>query len=279
MHPSPGSWQVSLRQWCALIASLLVGCSSGPSPDPAPPDAFPSVVLNSHDPAARHSGFTVVDATPSELHGLPLDQPALIWLGGYDNATCSLSTNDAEVRRHFADHSLATDSRVYGYYLADEPNADGSCPSASTQVRQRAVLIRYLDPNPRHITLANIDDPRLFAAFRDSVDVLATDPYPCPTDGACDWSLIPSRIAQLRAAGVVRYMGMLQAFSGGNWRWPTADELERMIGQWRRSDWCGAITFSWSYRGARLADHPELLAVLQRFNADLPTPAEPCFGP
>jgi hypothetical protein len=44
-----------------------------------------------------------------------------------------------------------------------------------------------------------------------------------------------------------------------------------MIMQWRMSDWCGALTFSWSYLGGSLPDHTDLVAVLNDFNAHRPS--------
>ena len=62
---------------------------------------------------------------------------------------------------------------------------------------------------------------------------------------------------------------MLQAFSYGKWRMPTAVELTRMIGQWDQSRWQGEQTFAWSYQGWSLASHPNLLAVLKSLNLGL----------
>ncbi|WP_433503766.1 hypothetical protein ACQP04_29340 [Pseudonocardia halophobica] len=259
----------------ACFPLAVAGCA-GPSAE-APPSTFLSAVLNTHDPSATGYGFTVLDATPQELAAVGRPERALIWLGGYDDVSCSFVWSDDDVRAAFARYKLASDPRTVGYYLADEPNSDGRCPIASDQVRRRAELVRSLDPDRSHFTLVNVDNPDLFAAFRDAADVLATDPYPCTARHGCDWSLIPAFIARLRAARIPRYVAMLQAFSGEQWRWPTAPELQRMIDQWRSSDWCGAITFSWAYSGGRLADHPDLLAVLDRFNAELPQPARPCW--
>ncbi|NIH80849.1 hypothetical protein [Amycolatopsis viridis] len=191
-----------------------------------------------------------------------------MWLGGYNNQTCTWSWSDAQIAALFDEFRLAGSPRTGAYFLADEPNTAGTCPSAAADVRARARLVRTLDPDPSHFTLANIDDPAQFHAFAGAVDVIATDPYPCRSGQACDWSLIPAYIAALRAAGVHRYLALLQAFGAGKWRWPTAAELEHMIAQWQKSDWGGQITFAWSYGGGRLTDHPELLSVLQRLNAD-----------
>jgi hypothetical protein len=265
-----------------ISAVILVGACLAGTLWPGQPAAgarraqFPSIILDTHDPAAESVGFTTLDATPSELAQLPPGARVLVWLGGYDNSSCTWTTSDSQLRASFDQHGLASDARVAGYFLADEPNTDHHCPGAPGQLRARTALVRSLDPNTRHYALANIDDPDQFAAFQGTVDVLATDPYPCRVGAACDWAQIPSYIARLRAAGVTRYMGFLQAFSGQSWRWPTPTELIHMVDQWRASDWCGAITFSWSYQGQALSDHPQLLKVLAAFNADLPVPPRAC---
>ena len=264
-----------------LLVVLLTGATAfaAPPQPPATAAAFPTVVLNT-DGRAAGDGFTAIDVNPSQLAAVPPGSKALVWLGGYDNETCAFSTSDAQLRDEFARYELAAAPSVLGYFLADEPNSTGGCPAAPQQVRQRSALVRSLDTDVRHITLANIDDPTQFAAFRASADVISTDPYPCTAaSDTCDWSMIPSYIAALRAAGIVRYMGMVQAFSGDNWRWPTANELRMMLDQWRASQWCGMIVFSWSYAGGTLADHDDLRSVLRDFNARPPVPGSSCASP
>jgi hypothetical protein len=256
---------VLLLALCTLQACGAGTAPPGPSRVVARP-AFSSIVLDTADPVTARYGFSDVDVSPSEVGSLGGTQRALVWLGGYDNATCTLVWSDDVIRADFDEYGLARSSRIAGYFLVDEPNTDGNCPAASVQVKARAALVRSLDPDPAHFTLANIDDPGQFGSFRGSVDVMSTDPYPCKIGKPCDWSMIPRYIAQLRRAGVVRYMGMLQAFSAEGWRWPTAAELARMITQWQDSGWCGEITFSWVYRGQQLSDHPDLLALLSRLN-------------
>ncbi|MTD55142.1 hypothetical protein [Amycolatopsis pithecellobii] len=245
---------------------LATACmSSAPSPPPRP---FLTAVLDTGATNTAQYGFQLADVTPAEISAVPPGQEALVWLGGYDNSTCTLSWSDAKVTALFAQFQLAKAPRTGAYFLADEPNSAGNCPSAPADLRARDRLVRSLDPDPRHFTLANIDDPAQFRAFAGSTDVIGTDPYPCLSGRACDWSLIPAYIEALRAAGVHRYVALLQAFGAGMYRWPTALELEHMIAQWQKSDWSGQLTFAWNYAGGRLTDHPDLLAVLQRLNTD-----------
>ena len=269
----------ALRWWVApvLAAALLSGCSAsvqptshpGPSPTPVMRRAAPgflAAMVDTADPVTTRYGYTIAGSTPSQLPDVATGQRALVWLGGYNETHCVWNWSDARIRTEIAMNGLPRSAKVAGYFVADEPNTTGNCPAAAGQVKARSALIRGADPDRAHFTLVNIDDPAQFGAFRDSADMLSTDPYPCHVNRSCDWSQIPRYIAQLRAAGVTRYMGMLQAFSAGDWRWPTAPELERMIAQWQQSDWVGELTFSWSYDGKRLRDHPDLLGVLRRLN-------------
>jgi hypothetical protein len=278
---STGSVRFPTRLLLVLLV-LVSSCTASPDRAPLPPAssrsnaAFFSVVLNTVDPMTAALGFTAVDVTPSQVQQLPENRKGLVWLGGYDRTSCTLATTDDDLRQQFATYHLADDPRVLGYFLADEPNTNHNCPQSAGQLRARTALVHSLDPDPRRFTLTNVDDPDQFTAFKGTVDVLATDPYPCRVGRPCDDHLIPDRIARLRQAGISRYIGILPVFSGGPWRWPTAKELERILDQWRPSDWCGALFFSWTWAGGNLIDHPDLLAVLKSFNAHLPTPARAC---
>ncbi|MEU6372885.1 hypothetical protein [Streptomyces sp. NPDC046909] len=267
------------RRWrprlCALLlAGLLpaatLSCQETSSPGEPSGTAlaggFLSVALNTTDPATARYGYSLADVTPEQVSKIGTGQRALVWLGGYDKKRCVWNWSDTEVRERFERYGLARSPRVAGYFVADEPNTDLNCPLAAADVRDRAALVRALDPDTERFTVVNVDRPEHFAAFRGATDVMSVNVYPCLVGEACDWSKIPRTLDRLREVGVTRYMGMLQAFSFEQWRWPTADELSGMIAQWQRSDWVGQLTFSWEYRGGELADHPELLRVLKRLN-------------
>lgn len=273
-----GRLLVTLVVFLSSCASTADSAPSRGTTTAAPQSSVPffTVLLNTHDPVTADLGFTAVDVTPSQVQLLARNRRGLVWLGGYDRTTCTLVTSDAELRRQFSTFGLAGDPRVLGYFIADEPNTDHNCPQSVGQLRERTALVHSLDATPQRFTLANVDDPAEFAAFKDTVDVLATDPYPCRMGRPCDTKLIPDRVASLRRAGVKRYVAILQAFQGTGWRWPSAQELQQMLGQWRRSDWCGALVFSWTWAGNDLADHPDLLAVLKAFDAHLPTAPRTC---
>lgn len=252
-----------------LLAATLSCQESSPPGEPsdsALAGGFLSVALNTTDPATVRYGYSLIDVTPELVPKIGTGQRALVWLGGYDKERCVWNWSDMEVRERFERYDLARSPRVAGYFVADEPNTNLNCPLAAADVRDRSALVRALDPDTDRFTVVNVDKPEHFAAFRGTTDVMSVNVYPCLVDEPCDWSKIPRIIERLHEVGVTRYMGMLQAFSFEQWRWPTADELTGMIAQWQRSDWLGQLTFSWEYKGGELADRPELLRVLKRLN-------------
>jgi hypothetical protein len=217
----------------------------------------------------RPDGYNLVDVGPYRgvIDALPAGQRALVWIGDYDKGACSFARSDASIRRVLA--SLAGDRKVAGYYIADEaddarPAYGGHCPHVVAQVTARSRLVHRLAPGA--FTYEVVTEPGNFAAFATATDVLGADPYPCLRGAACDWSQIPRYIAALRAAHVARYWGVLQAFSGSGWRYPTPAELRDMIRQWEHSDWQGEQTFAWRFAGHSLVAHPGLLAVLRSLN-------------
>jgi hypothetical protein len=218
----------------------------------------------------RDYGYNLVDLGPyrATIDALPAGERALVWIGNYSLARCAFDMSDASVRHALS--TLAGDPKVAGYYLADEaddalPAYGGHCPHVVTQITQRSRLVHQLAPGT--FTYEVVTEPGNFAAFAHATDVMGADPYPCLRGRPCDWAEIPAYIAALNAAHVPRYWGLLQAFSYGKWRAPTAAELARMIGQWEQSRWQGEQTFSWNYLGWSLASHPGLLVVLKSLNA------------
>ena len=100
----------------------------------------------------------------------------------------------------------------------------------SSRKSRASRLVHQLAPGT--FTYEVVTEPGNFAAFAHATDIMGADPYPCLDGHPCDWAQIPAYIAALNAAHVPRYWAVLQAFSYGQWRSPTAAELARMIGQW-----------------------------------------------
>lgn len=252
--------------------------SPAPHPTASPPAVSPAAApppfryltdLSSGTLAGRY-GFNLVDLGPyrSLIDALPAGERALVWLGGYSDASCAFVTTDAAVRQELP--ALAGDPKVAGYYLADEaddslPAYGGHCPDVAAQIAARSRLVHRLAPGA--FTYEVVTEPGNFAAFGTATDVLGADPYPCLAGRPCDWSRIPRYIAALEAAHVARYWGVIQAFSYQQWRSPTPGELLSMFRQWQRSGWQGEQVFAWDYAGWSLPDHPALLSLLGTLNS------------
>jgi hypothetical protein len=264
-----------------LATVVLATACAGTAPAAASRSRAPAAAVRAHlsyrymtdlpdGAVGRNYGYNLVDLGPyrAAIDALPAGERALVWIGDYSLADCAFDMSDASVRQALA--GLAGDPKVAGYYLADEaddavPAYGGHCRDVVAQMTQRSRLVHQLAPGT--FTYEVVTEPGNFAAFAHATDIMGADPYPCLRGRPCDWAEIPAYIAALKAAHVPRYWALLQAFSYGKWRAPTAAELARMIGQWEQSGWQGEQTFAWSYLGWSLASHPGLLAVLKSLNA------------
>lgn len=258
---------------CGGVSSPAVPASSRSTAPPSKSSSQPLPYRYMTDTAdgavtARY-GYNLVDVGTDKatLDALPAGQQALVWLGGYDTSTCSFVTSDQAVTGELI--LLGGDPKVAGYYLADEaddalPASGGQCPNVAAQVTSRSQLVHKLAPGA--FTYEVVTEPTNFAAFAFATDILGTDPYPCLVGKLCDTSMIPRYVQALHAAHITRFWGVLQAFSSGSWRYPTAPELQMMIGQWQASGWQGEQTFAWKYAGQSLSGHPDLLSVLSTLN-------------
>ena len=248
----------------------------------APP--FRYIYDSDSAPAAVVSnGWNLIDVgSKSSADQLPARARGLIWVGDYDNSSCSWEMTDAELKSHVAE--AAGDPKVFGYFFSDEPNPY-ACPSAPAQHKARTNLIHSIDPRkPTVIVLdsngfkgrATPDSLEQLPLWKGAADVIGLDPYPCYQGSSCDFSWIDKTIHAANAAGL-NYWGVVQAFNDSSWRWPTAAELSHMLDQWAASKETGYMTFAWAWSGNRLSSKPDLLGLLRRFNAG--ASRQPCIVP
>src|SRR5207247_2081002 len=92
------------------------------------------------------AGFTVIDTgtDPGVVSSLPAGRRALVWLGNYDNTTCTWDRSDDWIVANVA--PLAGNPKVEAYNLADEPRL-WQCPSAVGDLAARSALVKSLDPS------------------------------------------------------------------------------------------------------------------------------------
>jgi Big-like domain-containing protein len=198
----------------------------------------------------------------------PAGTRGLVWLGDYNNTTCGWEQSDAEVR------SVVTasigDPKVAGFFISDEPDPF-RCPNAPAQHRARTALIHQLDPSTFVVMVVDSNSGQQTLSqiplWSGAADYIGLDPYPCYTGEPCDFAWVDNVIRAADAAGL-SYWGVVQAFRDtSGWRWPTADELAHMLGQWSASRESGMMTFAWSWDGYSLATRPDLTGVLAAFNS------------
>jgi hypothetical protein len=262
--PLPWRRVASLAIALAACNGELVFGNSSTQPASGGFGSFAAYMTNARDPFIAQYGYGLVDATPSQVSTVGKGQKALVWVGNYDKVNCVWEIVDAQVQYRISTYHLDTSDKVYGYYIADEP--DGRrCPNGPRDVAARTALIHRLDPT-HPTTYVVLEHPDQYALYAGTADIIGADPYPCHWGAPCDTTKIPNAIAALHAAGIARYWGVLQTFQDSYYRYPTVDELTAMIEQWRASAWSGEQTFAWTWAGNNLADHPELLAVLTRLN-------------
>ena len=142
----------------------------------------------------RPYGYNLVDLGPyrSLIDALPAGQRALVWIGNYDQATCSFSRSSSEIGRALT--GLARDPRVAGYYIADEaddaqPAFGGHCPDVLGQVTARSRLVHRLAPGV--FTYEVVAEPSDFAAFAHAPTCWARTRIPAGTTGSATGQRFP----------------------------------------------------------------------------------------
>jgi hypothetical protein len=217
-------------------------------------------------------GWNLVDVgSKSSADRLPGNARGLVWVGDYDNGSCSWEMSDASIKSEVT--PAVHDPKVFGYFFSDEPNPY-ACPNAPAQHRARSNFIHSIAPRKRTVLVldsngfsgrATKDALEQMPLWKGTADYIGLDPYPCYQRSSCDFSWIAKTIRAANAAGL-SYWGVLQAFDDSSWRWPTTAELSHMVGQWSHSRESGSMTFAWTWDGHDLGSKPDLLAVLRSFN-------------
>lgn len=214
--------------------------------------------------AARH-GWNLLDVGSQwAADRLPRGARGLVWVGDYDNSTCSWQVSDSELRSDIR----AGDRKVAGYFFSDEPDPY-ACPDAPAQHRVRSRLIHALDPGKLTVMVmdsnSGSESLNQIPSWVGAADYVGLDPYPCYQGERCRYSRITAIIRAADRAGL-RYWGVVQAFDDSDWRWPTPAEETHMLSQWASSREAGYMTFAWTWDGHDLSQRPALLRVLTRFN-------------
>jgi Carbohydrate binding domain len=184
-------------------------------------------------------GFNLADVgNRSVADSLPAGVRALVWVGTCSGATSSFQS--------LVD-SFAGDSKVFGFYLMDEPYAS-SCPPANLMAESDYVHA-HLPGAKTFIIMVNMGSsgsPTFAGTYTPAnshLDLVGLDPYPVRSELATpDYGEIGRYVSAARAAGwpQASIVPVYQAFGGGtetdggggHWRLPTAGELSTMLADW-----------------------------------------------
>jgi hypothetical protein len=213
------------------------------------------------------AGFNLIDRGPYReyLDALPSGAKAFVWLGDYDNTTCTWEKSDDWIRTHVA--AIAGHPAIGAYFLVDEPHV-WDCPDAPAQLKARSDLVKSLDSGPPTLAVIEPHSPgNPYTPYVGTVDVIGIDRYPCSYANGCVMSKIDDAIQLIEASGAPRWWGVIQAFADSYYRMPTADELHEEFQHWRASSMEGYLVFAWAYGADTLQNHPDLVEALASENS------------
>src|SRR6266700_1056980 len=244
---------------------------------PALPSGTRHYVANEEAAAATTAalGYNLHDtgSDPAQVNALPYADKAIVWLGEKcpSGATSTFQT---------AVNALATNPRVFGYYLSDEPS-DVNCASGA---KAEADYIHSVAPGQFAFLLLT-DFAGTYAAYSPAntdVDLVAIDPYPCqyPVSGGCDLSRIDAQVNAAISAGIPRerLVPTFQAFGQTTtWFAPTAAQLQSILDRWATLLPFPVFDFAytWGCQGGLRTDcistHADWQNVLRAYNTTFPT--------
>src|SRR5919204_3421946 len=152
-------------------------------------------------------GWNLIDVgSKSSADELPPGARGLVWVGDYDNGSCSWEVSAASIRHDVS--AAAGDRKVFGWFFSDEPNPY-ECVTAPAQHRARSELIHSADPHTKTVVVldsngfsgrATKDALLQLPLWRGTADYVGLDPYPCYQGEACGFSWITRTITAANAA-------------------------------------------------------------------------------
>ena len=259
------------------------------------PTAHFTVNLRGSYAAARAVGFNVFDVSGStsnpagvktKLNALPAGSKAMIWVGNLGKKAGVQGFTRAQFQAQV--NALATDPRVFGYFIADEPHPI-LFPTVVAEIRARADYLRAKAPAQKSFIVV-LDGSKYcngtlgceYAALAPSkshVDVVGVDSYPCHLGAPCDFTKIPQRVNAAIKAGIPRgqIAPVYQSFgqegaTNPYYRTPTAAELQKMLDTWKANLPAPVMDYAYSWgtqtsSPQALINHPELQRVARTHNA------------
>jgi hypothetical protein len=261
---------------------------------------------------AISNGFNLVDVTGSTsnptttintLNALPSGVQALVWVGNLDNAPPGSSCpapGFSDTQFHNLVNALAGNSKVYGYYVSDEPHPS-VCPSAAADIAARSDYIHNVAPGQKSFIIVQDGNGICGATLgceysvltpaTTHADYIGLDPYPCHYSGAtpvaCDNSVIVTKFntAVSKGISVSAIIPVFQTFGQEGridgksvfYRTPSSSELQSMLDTWASLTptpafdyaytWGAQCTVSSCLSPKALVNQPSLAAVMSAHNA------------
>jgi hypothetical protein len=178
-------------------------------------------------------GFNLADvSSASVLSEVPSGDKALVYLGMTGGVTAAFKA---------AVTPFIGNSKVYGFYLADEPS-----PSATTAANFKAESdwIHANDPGAKTFIIeenssGNLTPQYYYTPANSDIDLFGLDPYPVQTNVPNDYALniIPLAVQAAESIGIPQkdLVPVYQAFGGGgyaSWILPTAAQEQAILSEW-----------------------------------------------
>ena len=195
-----------------------------------------------YTPAA--AGFNLADVSSvDELNSLPANVKGMVYLDQGDGVTQSFID---------ALKPYVGNSKVYAFYLKDEPDPTGQYNTLVTAANLKAES-DYIHANfpgaKTFITMMNMgssENPTFANTYNPAnthIDLFGIDPYPVRSDmSTVDYSMIDKAVAAAESAGISvdHIVPVFQTFGGGNWAddsgghyvMPTAAQEQTMLAHW-----------------------------------------------
>lgn len=232
------------------------------------------------------AGFNIADVSnPATLAALPDGSRALIWIGQCNGAD---STFTNTLHPYTADNKLQ--SKIFGFYLMDEPDPTGKyfpkCTAENLKAESDWIHEHFKDAKTFFILMNQSSSKtptydNTYTMANTHVDLFGIDPYPCRTElKGCDYSMIENFVRAVEKWGIPadHIVPVYQAFGGGDWTddgsgkylLPTADETRKMMAIWKTLVPNPVFDYAYSWGSQKsdqaLESSPELQAVYAAHN-------------
>jgi hypothetical protein len=255
------------------------GCASGPR------TSLHYAAGWSGDSPGSTLGFNLADlSSAGAASALPAGLQALIYLGTCKGADAAFVSTV---------QPFTGNSRVYGFYLMDEPDPTGmyappACSAAN--LKAESDWIHTNVPGKKtFIIMMNLGTdsaPSYDASYNPAntgIDLYGLDPYPCrPANPGCDYAEIAASVAAAKRWGIpeVAIVPVYQAFGGGgyaSWTLPTAGEEQTILTAWASVTPMPAFDYVYAWGSQQgdtaVSQTPSLQSVFAAHNASTCTSA------